>query len=119
MPTQRPETPGRALQLPRSIRGSLLRDFAATTSRRRMSVIVLPCLPKVSMTSPKLDIPAAQRATAALKRELAKLALLDRSRSVSVFSGFVLEVTPRQLRLLAQTSAVQSIHPNVRRHQLV
>jgi hypothetical protein len=84
-----------------------------------MSVIALPCLPKVSMTRPELDIAAAKRATAALKRDLARLALLDRARSVSVFSGFVLEVTPRQLRMLAQASGVQSIHPNLRRHHLL
>lgn len=84
-----------------------------------MSVIVQPHLPTISLADPSLDLPTARRATAALKKDLLRLGLLDRARSVSVFSGFVLEVTPRQLRLLAEASAVQSIRPNLFRHRLI
>ena len=119
MPTKLPLDSLFAHQLPASIRGTLLREFAFSTDRRRMSVIVTPCLPKVWKTRPALDVAAATRATSMLRKDLVRLKLSGKARSVSVFSGFVLEVTPRQLRLLAQASAVQSIRANLRRHQLL
>lgn len=120
MPTQQQrDEEGRTLRLPKSIRGVLLRDFAASTGTRRVSVIVQPRLNTLPKGSPSLDLAAAKRATTALKNDLAGLGLLDRARSVSVFSGFVLEVTPRQLRLLAKAPGVQSIRPNLRRHKLL
>jgi hypothetical protein len=84
-----------------------------------MSVIVQPHLVVRPNANPPLDFTEAKRATAALKQDLAELGLLDRARSVSVFSGFVLEVTPQQLRFLAQAPGVQAIWPNSRRHKLL
>lgn len=84
-----------------------------------MSVIVMPHLTVRPKANPPLDIASAKRATAALKKDLAGLGLLDRARSMSAFSGFVLEVTPRRLRLLAEAPGVQSIWPNLRRHKLL
>ena len=82
-------------------------------------MIVQPNLPTISLAEPSLDFSAAKRASAALRKDLLRLGLLDQARSVSAFSGFVLEVTPRQLRLLAEAPAVQSIRPNLRRHKLL
>lgn len=96
-----------------------MREFAVSTGRKRMSVIVQPHLTVRPQGEPPLDLAAAKRATAALEKDLAGLGLLDRARSVSVFSGFVLEVTPKQLRLLAEAPNVQSILPNLRRHKLL
>ena len=97
----------------------MLREFAASSGRKRISVIVQPHLVVRLKAKPPLDVTAAKRATAVLKKDLAELGLLDRARSVSVFSGFVLAVTPRQLRFLAQAPGVQAIWPNLRRHQLL
>ena len=120
MPTQRPpEGVGNSPRLPKSIRGALLRVFATSRGTRRISVIVQPNLPTISLAEPSLDFATAKRASAALKKDLLRLGLLDKARSVSVFSGFVLEVTPRQLKLLAGAPAVQSIRPNLRRHKLL
>lgn len=120
MPTQQQrDEVGSALRLPKAIRGVFLRDFAASSGTRRVSVIVQPQLNTLSKGAPSLDLAAAKRATTALKKDLAGLGLLDRARSVSVFSGFVLEVTPKQLRRLANAPGVQSIRPNLRRHQLL
>jgi hypothetical protein len=108
MPTQRPlEKAAR----PRSIRGDLLSHFYACAGSRRTSVIVQPMLASEPI-APRIDLAAARRATAALKKDLAKLGLLERARKVSDVSGFVLEVTPRQLRLLAEAPSVRAIFPN-------
>jgi hypothetical protein len=119
MPTQRPldEACG-TLRLPKTIRGLLLRDFAASSATRRMSVIVQAHLPAFNADRPSLDLAAARSATAALKVDLKDLGLLERARKVSDYSGFVLEVTPRQLRLLGQAASVQAIRPNLRRRYL-
>lgn len=78
-----------------------------------MSVIVQPHLKVRPHPEPSIDLAAARRATAALRKALAEMGLLDRARGVSDVSGFVLEVTPKQLRLLAAAPSVQSIRPNL------
>ena len=83
------------LRLPRSIRGSLLREFAVSDGRRRMSVIVQPHQVLQDNVAGRVDLVAAKRSTAALKKELRGLDLLERARFVSDISGCVLEVTPK------------------------
>lgn len=106
------------LRLPHSIRGSLLREFALSNGRRRVSVIVQPHLVLQGNVAGRIDLVAAKRSTAALKRELSELDLLERTRFISDISGCVLEVTPRQLRLVAELPSVQAIRPNMKRMAL-
>lgn len=105
-------------RLPRSIHGVLLRDFAASNGRRRASVIVQPHLKLEGNVTGCSDISAAKRSTAALKKELAALGLLDRARFISGISGCTLELTPRRLRLVADAPSVAAIWPNLKRMAL-
>lgn len=81
-------------------------------------MIVQPILNFQLNADPRIDLAAAKRSTAALKKDLARLGLLERARKVSDVSGFVLEVTPKQLRSLAEASSVQAIFPN-QHHRLL
>ena len=101
-----------------SIKGESLREFAASGCRRRQSVIVQTHLILQNDVAGRIDAVAVKREVAGLKKDLDRLGLLSRARSVSLISGFVLEVTPAQLRRLAQAASVKSIWPN-QWHRLV
>lgn len=82
-----------------------------------MSVIVEPQKRRVAIAGS--DEPIVTRGSSnALRADLAKLGLLDRARSIGLISAFVLEVTPKQLRLIASAPSVQSIRPNLK-HRLL
>lgn len=83
-----------------------------------MSVIVQPNLKLEANVAGRIDFAAAKRSAGALKEELHRLGLLDRARFVSDISGCVLEVTPRQLRLVAEAPSVRAIWPNLKRMAL-
>lgn len=100
------------IELPSTIRGNLLRAFAKSMGRRRISVIVEPQKRPLAIRGPAGPI-VTKRSTNALRADLAKLGLLDRARAIGLISAFVLEVTPRQLRLIASAPSVQSIRPNM------
>ncbi len=104
--------------VPASIKGEVLREFAASGGRRRRSVIVQTHLVLENEMAGRIDAVAVRREVAALKKDLGRLGLLERARSVSIISGFVLEVTPGQLLRLAQADSVKSVWPNLW-HRLV
>jgi hypothetical protein len=105
------EAAGLRLAVARTIKGSLLRDFARATGRQRMSVIVLPRQVQVVNGRP---VPEEAPDNRALAAHLKELGLLTRARSLPLLAGFVLEVTPKQLRSIASVSSVWAIHPNLR-----
>lgn len=90
-----------------------MREFAASSGRRRRSVIVQTHLSLENNVAGCIDTVAVRRELAALKKDLDRLGLLERARSVSLSSGFVLDVTPGQLRRLAQAASVKTIWPNL------
>lgn len=123
---------------PHALRDASLVEFAAQTdAAERTSVIIearrLPVTPSPASMAQHTNVgpggllppPATQRAAAAaplseypacdmndLEACLSSLGLAEAARRNDLNGSFVVEVTPPQLRVLAQAPSVQAIHSN-------
>lgn len=127
------------------IRGASLQAFAEQDERQRASVIVEAKRPAARPpaavapkpgTSPRQLLPARRKAIEAtqaapqdsptasarsmhaVEQALSKLGLKERARRNDLVGCFVVEVTPSQLKELAQSPAVQAIRANRLRRKL-
>jgi hypothetical protein len=126
------------------IRGASLQAFAEQDERQRASVIVEAKRPAAKLpaavaakpgTSPRQLLPARRKAADATRAAqdsptasarsmhavelaLSKLGLKERARRNDLVGCFVVEVTPSQLKELAQSPAVQAIRANRLRRKL-
>jgi hypothetical protein len=117
------------------IRGASLQAFAEQDERSRASVIVEAKRPRARApasaaarpgTSPRELLPAPRKKTAAaqespaasarsmqaVEQALGQLGLKEQARRNDLAGCFVVEVTPSQLKELAQSPAVQAIRAN-------
>ena len=103
------------------IEDSELLEFLEGNSRRRVSVVLYAlrekrvsvrrsagAVPKVSLLGPAQDGAVMDR----LEAELERLGLAQRARRNVVGQVFVLEVTRRQLREVAELPSVMRVRPN-------
>lgn len=127
---------------PHALRDASLVEFAAQAdAAERTSVIIearrLPVAPSPASLAQHTNVgpggllppPATQRAAAAplsdypacdmndLEACLSSLGLAEAARRNDLNGSFVVEVTPPQLRVLAQAPSVQAIHSNRQHHR--